>query len=157
LEHGLRIDNLIGQRLERYWEALLVEWQKRQEASPVPPSPFARDLLVQAYVQKEVVRLLGIRNFWLSSGEHELTYEGSQAYFMEKTTTQWLAHSMIDMLGTAAVVDTDGSQTSALIASAQAGSIYEMHGGGTGEIQKMIIARRLGLGRQPVEKSGRLR
>ncbi len=68
LEHGLRIDNLIGQRLERYWEALLVQWQKRLASSPVPPSPIARDLLVQAYVRKEVVRLLGVRNFWLSSG-----------------------------------------------------------------------------------------
>jgi alkylation response protein AidB-like acyl-CoA dehydrogenase len=153
LEHGLRIDNLIGQRLERYWEALLVQWQKQ----PTAPSPYATDLLVQAYVRKEVVRLLGLRNFWLSSGEHELTYEGSQAYFMEKTTTQWLAHAMIDMLGTAAVVDGDGSEASGLIASAQAGSIYEMHGGGTAEIQKMIIARRLGLGRRPAEKSGRLR
>jgi 3-oxocholest-4-en-26-oyl-CoA dehydrogenase alpha subunit len=153
LEHGLRIDNLIGQRLERYWEALLVQWRKQ----PASPSPFARDLLVQAYVQKEVVRLLGIRNFWLSSGEQELTYEGSQAYFMEKATSQWLAHAMIDMLGIGAVVDEDGSQQSGLIASAQAGSIYEMHGGGTGEIQKMIIARRLGLGRRPAEKSGRLR
>jgi alkylation response protein AidB-like acyl-CoA dehydrogenase len=149
----LRIDNLIGQRLERYWEALLAQWQKQ----PTAPSPFARDLLVQAYVRKEVVRLLGVRNFWLSSGEHELTYEGSQAYLMEKTTTQWLAQAMIDMLGTAAVVDGDGSDPSGLIASAQAGSIYEMHGGGTAEIQKMIIARRLGLGRRPAESSGRLR
>jgi 3-oxocholest-4-en-26-oyl-CoA dehydrogenase alpha subunit len=157
LEHGLRIDNLIGQRLERYWEALLVQWQKRLASSPVPPSPVARDLLVQAYVRKEVVRLLGVRNFWLSSGAEELTYEGPQAYFMEKTTTQWLAQAMIDLLGTGAVVDADGSQASALIASAQAGSIYEMHGGGTAEIQKMIIARRLGLGRRQVERSGRLR
>ena len=74
------------------------------------PSPIARDLLVQAYVRKEVVRLLGVRNFWLSSGADELTYEGPQAYFMEKTTTQWLAHAMIDLLGTGAVVDADGSQ-----------------------------------------------
>jgi hypothetical protein len=76
---------------------------------------------------------------------------------MEKTTTQWLAHAMMDLLGTGAVVDADGSQASALIASAQAGSIYEMHGGGTAEIQKMIMARRLGLGRRQVERSGRLR
>jgi alkylation response protein AidB-like acyl-CoA dehydrogenase len=157
LEHGLRGDHLIGQRLERYWQALLAEWHARRPTSPVAASPHARDLLVQAYIRKEVVRLLGVRNFWLASGAGELTYEGPQGYLVEKTTTQWLAAAMIDVLGLAAVVQGGDSKTAELVTAAQAGSIYEMHGGGTAEIQKLVIARRLGLGQRPAEASGRLR
>jgi alkylation response protein AidB-like acyl-CoA dehydrogenase len=157
LEHGLRGDHLIGHRLEQYWQALLTEWRKERHDSPVAASAHARDLLVEAYVRKEVVRLLGIRNFWLASGAGELTYEGPQAYLMEKMTTRWLAEAMIDVLGLAAVVQGDDSKSASLVTAAQAGSIYEMHGGGTAEIQKLIMARRLGLGRRPAEASGRLR
>jgi alkylation response protein AidB-like acyl-CoA dehydrogenase len=157
LEHGLRGDHLIGHRLEQYWQALLTEWRKERDTSPLAASAHARDLLVEAYVRKEVVTLLGIRNFWLASGAGELTYEGPQAYLIEKMTTRWLAQTMIDVLGLAAVVQADDSKSSALVTAAQAGSIYEMHGGGTAEIQKLIMARRLGLGRRPAEASGRLR
>ncbi len=157
LEHGLRGDHLIGHRLEQYWQALVAEWEQNHASFGTDADPHARDLLVQAYIRKEVVRLLGIRNFWLASGAGELTYEGPQAYLMEKTTTQWLAAAMIDVLGLAAIVRDHDSSTAALVTAAEAGSIYEMHGGGTAEIQKLVMARRLGLGRRSAEASGRLR
>ena len=99
-------------------------------------------------MRNEAVRLLGLRNFWSVTTGRELSYQGSQAYFLEKTTTQWFAKALLDILGPAALADAANTTRAQLLANAQAGSINVMHGGGTAEIQKMIIARRLGLGRE---------
>lgn len=156
LEHGLRSDHFIGQRIERTWDALVAECREPDATGGVLlDDEWVQDQLVSAYVRKEAVRLLGIRNFWLSIGERERTYEGPQAYLLEKLTAQWLGHLVVETLGSRALVRT-GSKGSRVVSAQQTAATLGMHGGGTAEIQKLIIARRLGLGRADKERAGRL-
>jgi 3-oxocholest-4-en-26-oyl-CoA dehydrogenase alpha subunit len=147
LEHGLRSDTLIGARLQRVWNALL---------RVVPADDDAvLDRLADAYVRKEVVRILGMRNFWLAKTDQPRTYEGAQAYLVEKKTGQWFGQLLLDVLGPAALVE-DGTRDRALVVGHQAGSLLAMHGGGTAEIQKLVMSRRIGIGKRSTEAAGRL-
>jgi alkylation response protein AidB-like acyl-CoA dehydrogenase len=159
LEHGLRPESMPGVRLNALYDAVAEQWTQRcsEPARSAAGRAHARDMLAQAYVRKETVRLLGLRNFWLSSTNQPRTYEGSQAYLLEKFATQWFSEATLQILGPDATIDREGTTSSALVAQSHVGSIYTMHGGGTAEIQKMIIARRLGLGRERAEEAGRLR
>jgi alkylation response protein AidB-like acyl-CoA dehydrogenase len=148
LEHGLRSDTLIGARLERVWNALL-------RVGSFGDDEATMDRLAEAYIRKEVVRILGVRNFWLAKSNHPRTYEGPQAYLLEKKTGQWFATLLLDVLGPLALVD-DGSRDQELVAGHQAGSLLAMHGGGTAEIQKLVMSRRIGIGTQKKEEAGRL-
>ena len=146
LEHGLRSDTLIGVRLERVWNSLLRVCNERDER--------AADLLAEAYIRKETVRILGLRNFWLVKANIERTYEGPQAYLLEKQAGQWFATMILDLLGPEALFEA-GTRDSAIVSAHQAGSLLAMHGGGTAEIQKLVMSRRIGIGRRDTEKAGR--
>lgn len=146
LEHGLRSDTLIGARLERVWNSLLRVCAWRDQRT--------MDLLAEGYVRKETVRILGMRNFWLVKANAPRTYEGPQAYLIEKKTGQWFAQLLLDILGPQALIDS-GTRDDALVSGHQAGSLLAMHGGGTAEIQKLVMARRIGIGTRNAEKAGR--
>ena len=155
LEHGLRTDHLIGAGLDRLFEAVLATCDHHaEELGERLDDPRVVDLLAQAYVRKEIVRLMGLRNFWLVMASQPRSYEGAQAYLMEKTTSLWFSQVALEVLGPLALMDGDDAQHTAL-ARAQAGAIAGMHGGGTAEMQKLVIARRMGLGRVAREEAGR--
>lgn len=156
LEHGLRSDHFIGERIGHAWDALVEQCREPDACGRKPvDSEWVQEQLVQAYIRKESVRLLGIRNFWLSIGERERTYEGPQAYLLEKLTAQWLGHLAVETLGRRALMRTESASSKVLLGQ-QTAATLGMHGGGTAEIQKLIIARRLGLGRENRERAGRL-
>jgi alkylation response protein AidB-like acyl-CoA dehydrogenase len=156
LEHGLRTDHLIGRRLAMLFGSLVDVCEDHEiDGVPITQDDAIQDLLAEAYVKTEVVRLLGIRNFWLAMADQPRSYEGSQAYYLEKKTSQWFAQQVLDVLGPYALLD-DGSKHAASIAGIHSGAISGMHGGGTAEIQKLVMARRMGVGRRQAEASGRL-
>jgi len=142
-EHGLRSDRVLGRKLDELWSVVAGRARDHATADPV-----MLDTLAQLFVRKEVVRLLGIRNYWLTMEGSPRTYEGSQGYLMEKTATQWAARALLDAFGPAALTDADQHPSSAALVVQQTLGVLSMHGGGTGEIQRMLIARHLGLGRK---------
>lgn len=152
LEHGMRTDHLIGTRLDRAWQAAA----RVATGDPsVLDDEVAVDLLVDAYVRKEVVRLLGLRNYELAMNRRPMTYEGPQAYLLEKKAQQHFGDVLLELLGAGALVD-DGTRDGGVLADFQATSILAMHGGGTAEIQKLVMARRMGIGRSEAEAAGKL-
>ena len=93
------------------------------------------------------MRLLGTRNFWLAAQGAKMTYEGPQLAYLQKVTGLWLTKQMVELLGPAAL--TDDPDLGALTGDAelqQRDGIVDMHPGGTADIQKLLIARGLGLG-----------
>jgi alkylation response protein AidB-like acyl-CoA dehydrogenase len=152
LEHGMRTDHLIGTRQSRAWDALarVCRADRRLLEDEV-----AQDRVAEAYVRSQVVKLLGLRNYWLSIARQPMTYEGPQAYLMEKKTAQWFASALLDVLGPTALYD-DGQRDHAILSDFQAFSILAMHGGGTAEIQKLIMSRRIGIGQQSAHAAGKL-
>lgn len=152
LEHGMRTDHLIGTRLDRAWHAAA---RVAQAEPSVLDDAEAVDRLVDSYVRKEAVRLLGLRNYELAMNQRPMTYEGPQAYLLEKKAQQHFADVLLDVLGAQALID-DGTRDRGVVASFQATGILAMHGGGTAEIQKLVMARRMGIGRKEAETAGRL-
>jgi alkylation response protein AidB-like acyl-CoA dehydrogenase len=158
LEHGLRTDKLIGSRLELLWDAFLARCKHHQVGGrPMTEDPRVQDRLAEAYMKKETIRLLGVRNYWLAMANQPRSYEGAQAYYLQKKASQWFAQTMLDVLGPYALVDEDVTVTNGnSMMSTHAGAIAGMHGGGTAEIQKLVMARRMGVGRVKAEQAGRL-
>ena len=100
----MRTDHLIGTRQSRAWEALarMCRADRRLIDDEV-----AQDRVAEAYARTQVVKLLGLRNYWLAMAKQPLTYEGPQAYLMEKQSAQWFASATLDVLGPAALYEND--------------------------------------------------
>lgn len=145
-EHGLRSDRQLGQWLTEAWEATRQVVRDRDPDLDPALREDQLDTLAEIYVRKEVVRLVGARNYWLAMTDRPRTYEGSQGYYLEKKTTQWLALALAEVFGPSAMSRLDRGDAASRLLASQALGVLSMHGGGTGEIQKLLIARKLGLG-----------
>ena len=119
--------------------------------------PDVRDRLIDVYVEAEIVRLLNLRNYWMRHSGANITYEGPQASYARKTSGLRMARAMLDILGPAGLThDSElGASEGHMEAHSRAG-IVAIHPGGTTDIQKVIMARRIGIGREVRERAGAL-
>ncbi len=152
VEHGgsgsLREDE-IWPRLLRYCRETMRDGQRLID------DPDVRSRLAQVYSRLETVRLLNTRNFWMSYAGVEKTYEGPQTSYVRKTTGLWLTEQILAIAGPHALTDdlTLGAMDGFAEAQ-QRGGIVSMHPGGTTDIQRVIMARRLGIGKRSREQAG---
>ncbi len=124
---------------------------------PLTDDPDVQDSLVDFYINSQVTRLLHFRNFAYRAQGKQLTYEGSQAYLHQKRSALSKARSILEVMGPRALVsDPEWAAENGHIEVHQRASIVEQHPGGTAEIQRVIIARRLGIGREKREQPGQL-
>ena len=110
------------------------------------------------YIDSQISRLLHMRNYWLQQTGRPVTYHGPQAYLHVKRSALRTAKAIHKLFGPYALT-TDGEVRldDGHVEVQQRGSIVAQHPGGTVEIQKVIMARRLGIGRGEPQKSGRLK
>jgi len=124
--------------------------------------PLTEDLdvqnaLVEFYIQSQVTRLLHFRNFAYRAQGRQLTYEGPQAYLHQKRSALVKAKAVLEVMGPRALVsDPEWAVAGGHVEVHQRASIVEQHPGGTAEIQRVIIARRLAIGRDQREEPGQL-
>ena len=154
LEHGT------GGRIGRNWLVdRLFEHCRNTErrGEPMTNDPDVRDRLIDVYVEAEIVRLLNLRNYWMRHSGANITYEGPQASYVRKTSGLRMAQAMLDILGPAGLTyDKElGAAEGHMEAHSRAG-IVAIHPGGTTDIQKVIMARRIGIGREFRERAGAL-
>ena len=154
LEHGS------GGRIARNWlvDRLFEHCRgTTRRGQPLTKDPDVRDRLIDVYVEAEIVRLLNLRNYWMRHSSADMTYEGPQASLVRKTSGLRLSRAMLDILGPSGLThDSDlGAADGHMEAHSRAG-IVAVHPGGTREIQKVIMARRIGIGREVREKAGAL-
>ena len=154
LEHGT------GGRIGRNWLVdQLFEHCRTTErrGEPMTKDPDVRDRLIDVYVEAEIVRLLNLRNYWMRHSGANITYEGPQASYMRKTSGLRMSQAMLDILGPAGLTyDPElGAADGHMEAHSRAG-IVAIHPGGTTDIQKVIMARRIGIGREVRERAGAL-
>ena len=125
---------------------------------PLSKDADVRDTLVDFYIQAQITRLLHFRNFAYRAQGRQLTYEGPQAYLQQKRGALSQAKAILEIMGPQTLLsDPDWAIADGHIEVHQRGSIVDQHPGGTAEIQRVIIARRLGIGRADREAPGRLR
>ena len=154
LEHGT------GGRIGRNWlvDRLFDHCRTTQRrGEPMTSDPDVRDRLIDVYVEAEIVRLLNLRNYWMRHSGANITYEGPQASYMRKTSGLRMARAMLDILGPAGLTHDPelGASEGHMEAHSRAG-IVAIHPGGTTDIQKVIMARRIGIGREVRERAGAL-
>ena len=154
LEHGT------GGRIGRNWlvDRLFDHCRTtNRRGEPMTNDPDVRDRLIDVYVEAEIVRLLNLRNYWMRHSGAHITYEGPQASYMRKTSGLRMAQAMLDILGPSGLTyDPDlGAAEGHMEAHSRAG-IVAIHPGGTTDIQKVIMARRIGIGREVRERAGAL-
>lgn len=118
----------------------------------------AREALVDLYIESEVTRLLGIRNYWMSQSDRPRSYEGSQYSLRRKLSGLDIAEKMLEIAGPYALTDdaTYGPMRGALELYGRE-AVTALHPGATTDIQRVIMARRIGIGRREREKAASLR
>jgi alkylation response protein AidB-like acyl-CoA dehydrogenase len=153
LEHGLMQGSLGGDEFlgrifrickETYWGGF-----------PLSKDPEVRAALVDMYIDAEVTRLFHLRNYWMRRTKRILSYEGPQAYLQMKRAALRTSKAVQRILGPYAITtDPQWGLEGGHVEVQQRGSIVAQHPGGTVEIQKVIMARRLGIGRAVREQAG---
>jgi alkylation response protein AidB-like acyl-CoA dehydrogenase len=151
MEHGAMAtvghDRFLARILDRYLDG--------------GPAAFATDEddvldgLAEIYMTSELDRVLALRNFWMRASARKLSYEGPQAMYLKKVSGLWLTRAVADILGPAALTsDETHGALGGFAEEQQREGIVNMHPGATGEVHKLIIARRLGLGSRAAEQAG---
>lgn len=155
IEHGLlrsavRTDEMLD-RVMAYAR------ESKRNGRPLTEDSDVRESLVDFYIQSQVTRLLHFRNFAYRADGKQLTYEGPQAYLHQKRSALSKARSVLEIMGPRALLsDPEWAVADGHVEVHQRASIVEQHPGGTAEIQRVIIARRLGIGREQREVPGQL-
>ena len=104
-----------------------------------------------------MVRLLSARNFWMSYAGVGMSYEGPQASYLRKVTGLWLTQEILEIAGPYALTeDPAWGAMDGFAEAQQRDGIVNMHPGGTTDIQRVIMARRLGIGKRAREEAGRV-
>ncbi len=154
LEHGSGGSVRRNRLVDRLFE---LASELKSEGRPLSHDPGIRDLLVDVYVEAEISRLFGLRNYWMRHTQQKLAHEGPQHSLYRKQSGLRSAQAMLEVLGPYALTnDPKWDSSEGHMEVFQRASIVAMHPGGTAEIQKVIMARRLGAGRQVREQAGRL-
>ena len=108
-----------------------------------------------ADIQTEVNRLFELRNFWMNRTGTRMTYEGPQSSYYRKTGGLEVSQAILDMVGPYAITnDPKYDPTKGVLESYTRLAIQALHPGATTDIQKVIMARRIGIGRSERESAG---
>lgn len=89
--------------------------------------------------------------------EQKLSYEGPQLSYYRKVSGLRTAEAILKILGPYALTsDPSWDLSDGRMEVFQRSSIVALHPGGTADIQKVIMARRIGIGRAVKEQAGAL-
>jgi len=154
LEHGgtgsVRRNRLM-ERFFKYLETAKVSGQL------ISKDQDARDSLADIVAEWDVRRLFSLRNFWQRHARKPGTYEGSQSSYYGKMSGLRISHAMQDILGYIAITkDPQWYAAEGWLELFMRSSITAVHPGGTQDIQRVIMARRMGLGRTVKEEAGQI-
>ena len=146
VEHGA---GGVAVQRNRFFERVLAYCKETQcNGQPLSKDPDVRQGLVEIYIHGEIGRLFGLRNYWMRHARKPgLGYEGSQTSLHMKTSAPKIGAAYLRILGPAALLsDPQWAPLRGAIELQQRNSICT-HPGGTVEVQKLIIARRMGISR----------
>lgn len=131
--------------------------QLKRDGKPLSQDPEVQELLVDAFVEAEISRLFGLRNYWMSRTNQKLAHEGPQHSYTRKESGLRMGQIIQKVIGPYALIsDPEWDKSGGAMEVFQRSSIVALHPGGTSEIQKVIMSRRLGIGRRVREQAGTL-
>ena len=116
-------------------------------------TPELSDAVVEVYIDAQVERLFALRNYWMRHAKRQRTYEGSQYSLYRKMFGVRLAAAMLKVLGPYALTDdAEWALEEGLFECHQRAGIITAPGG-SAEIQRVRMARRIGVGRAAKEEA----
>lgn len=127
----------------------LIEYcrETQRDGQALIESPEVGQTVADLYVRAQIGRLLSMRNGWMRSARVPWTYEGSQLSLYGKLYEPELARIMLELAGPYAMAsDSHWAPSRGQFEVFQRYSLHT-HGGGTPEIQRLIMARRMGIGK----------
>ena len=112
--------------------------------------PFFQQLLMEVYINSQLVRIFKIRNAWMATTGQDLTYQPAQVALLEKRYAQRLAQVTRDIMGIYALLDSRDSRAplGGRPQFQQRRSITRQNPKGGSEVQAGDVARHLGLERR---------
>ncbi len=140
----------------------LIDYCKRTQRNgrPLSKDPVVRELLLDCYVDAEINRLFGLRTWWLAHANQPRTYEGSQTSYFRKMSGPRTALAIQRILGPYALVgarEPEWTVWQGRLEVHQRGSIVALHPGGTTDVQKIEMSRRIGIGRAAPQAAAEVR
>ncbi len=154
LEHGGM--GAIGQRDNLFERTVEFCKETTRGGKPLSQDPDVRRVLVDTYIKNEIGRLFSLRNYWMRHAkQHGAGYEGSQLLVHSKSNAPKEGTALLEVLGPRVLLtDPRWAPLRGAMELQQRDSICT-HPGGTTEIQKVIVARRMGISRT-VEKAAKV-
>jgi hypothetical protein len=129
-------------------EEMVVDYCKKtkRNGQPLIKDTFVRDRLVEAFIHTQIGRLYHARNFWAArEGIRLAGHEGSQSSLHGKVGRPLLSQIVVDAVGPYAYVADPELGIAELEAENQQRQSVDTHSAGTIEVQKIIMARRMGI------------
>ncbi|MCL0043213.1 acyl-CoA dehydrogenase family protein [Dehalococcoidia bacterium] len=105
---------------------------------------------VDAFIDTEILRLIGTRNHWMYEAKQEMSYHGSQNSLWRKEGNIRVADHIREVAGLKTLLaegESEEAGSKGELEYFQRSSLVGAHPGGTIEVQKVIIARRIGVSR----------
>ena len=132
--------------------------KERHDGHAIADDPAARAELVDLYIEAEITRLFALRNHWLSHAGQPRSYEGSQYSLRRKLSGLDISEKMLRIAGPLVLTkDERWAPLKGTIEYFQRDAITALHPGATTDIQRVIMARRIGIGGREREKAANLR
>ena len=119
-------------------------------------NPQLIDEVIDIYIGCQIERLFVLRNFWLRYAREPHSYEGNQTSLYGKEFNFKLSSAILNVLGPYALTNDPQCKLEEIFEVQQRVGIAAHIPGGTAEIQKVQMARRLGIGRTEREKAAKL-
>jgi len=125
----------------------------RRAGKPLIADPDVRDILADALIEAHAVRLFDLRNFWHRLNRKPHPYGGAQSIYYRRMVRLRNAERVQQILGYEAMVpNLDVNEFADFEHLTRIGP-GQLHGGGTLDTDRLIIARRMGLGRSVKEEA----
>ncbi len=148
-----------GSVIPRSWLVLkIIDYCKKttRNGRPLSEDPAIKDLLIELYIEYNVGRLWGLRNYAMTKGQIPAErYTGTQSYLHQKRFSPRLGRALLSLLGPYAMVDDPELQLLSGEVEYQLRNCDCTHYGGTPEMQQILMARGLGLGRGAARAAGK--
>ena len=147
IEHGGR--GVAFPRDEALENILQYAGDTKRNGESLDSDPVLQQVAMDAYIDSRINTLLTQRNYWMYQARQEMTYHGSQTSMYTKTYRITNSDRARDIMGMSSLLGVREPRAPFEGAPEvyQRSSLTGAHPGGTIEIQKVIMARRLGISR----------
>jgi 3-oxocholest-4-en-26-oyl-CoA dehydrogenase alpha subunit len=124
-----------------------------RDGRPIIADPKVRDTLADALIDTHICHLLGLRTYWHRLQRKPHAYGGTQFRYVERLLRLNNARRLQQIVGYDALVpELSVHETEDFEHLLRAGP-GQLHGGGTLDTDRLIIARRMGMGRATREEA----